>query len=303
MPEKYNDEIDIREIFLSLWERKKLILFITSFAAITSVLYSLSLPNVYTSKSLLAPSAPEDSLTSKIGGLASLSGLAGVNLPSDSSTKSQEGIERMKSFAFFSSFFLPNINLEDLMAVKEWIPETNSLVYDEKLYDEISQKWIRKVSYPKSAIPSQQEAYKVYSDIFTIKQDSKSAFFTLSIDHYSPYVAKQWLDIIITEINNSMLKSDSEQAKKSIDYLTDMTQTTNIQSLQTVISNLLEKEMQTLMLTASNDAYIFKTIDPPIVSEIKSGPARAIICILGTLLGGMLSLIVAFILNFKKFLN
>lgn len=300
MPEKYNDEIDIREIFLSLWERKKLILFITSFAAITSVLYSLSLPNVYTSKSLLAPSAPEDSLTTKFGGFATLGSIAGVTLPSDPGSKSMEAIERMKSFDFFSEYFLPNIQLEDLMATKEWIPKENSLVYDKKLYDEGSGKWVRKVSYPKTVTPSQQEAYKVYRDIFTISEDSNSVFLTLSIEHQSPHVAKLWLDIIINQINNSMIKRDAEQAKKSITYLNETAISTNIQSLKEVIANLLEKEMQTLMLTASNEDYVFKKIDPPLVPEIKSGPSRSIICILGTFFGLMFSFLVAFILDFRK---
>jgi LPS O-antigen subunit length determinant protein (WzzB/FepE family) len=297
---KYRDEIDIREIFISLFKRKKLILLITSIISISTVIYSLNLPDIYTSKSRLVPTAPEDSLTSKLGGLASFGSLAGVSLSSDSVSKSHEAIERMKSFEFFSSYFLPNIRLEDLMAVKKWIPSKNIIIYDKKLFDESSGKWVRDISYSKRPIPSDQQAYKFYQDIFTINEDSKSLFITVSIKHQSPYIAKDWLDLIIHQINESMLSKDAEQAKKSIAYLSDTAQTTNIQSLKEIISNLLEKEMQTLMLTASNEDYIFSIIDSPLVPEIKSGPSRSVICFLGTIFGFIIAILIAFLLDYRK---
>jgi len=301
MPEIYSDEIDIREIFLSLWKRKKLIFSITSIISISALIYSLSLPDIYTSVSRLAPSAPEDSLTSKLGGLATFGSLAGVSLPPDSISKSQEAVERMKSFEFFSSYILPNIRLEDMMAVKKWIPGENILIYDDKLFDESSGKWVRDVSYPKKPMPSNQEAFKVYKEIFRISEDNKSLFLSVSIKHHSPYIAKDWLVLIINQINESMLIRDSEQAKKSITYLGDTAQATNIQSIKEIISNLLEKEMQTLMLAASNEDYIFSIIDPPLVPEIKSDPSRSIICILGTMFGFMVSILTALLLDYRKF--
>ena len=45
------------------------------------------------------------------------------------------------------------------------------------------------------------------------------------------------------------------------------------------------------MLANSRPEYLFKTIDPAIVPEEESSPKRALICVLGTLLGGMLSVL------------
>ena len=88
----------------------------------------------------------------------------------------------------------------------------------------------------------------------------------------------------------------SSEAQKSIDYLNNLTQTTNFQSIREAIATLLEDQMQVLMLASSNDSYIFKVIDSPIVPEIKSKPSRAMICILGTIVGFFLSLISIFVL-------
>ena len=56
-----DDEIDLRELLHIIWDKKLLIGAITSIAAILSVIYSLYLPNVYTSSTLLAPTSQEDS--------------------------------------------------------------------------------------------------------------------------------------------------------------------------------------------------------------------------------------------------
>ena len=95
---KFDDEIDLTDLFFALWKRKILISLITSVAAIFSVYYALSLANIYTSKALLAPSASEDSLSSKLGGYSSLAGLAGFTIPSQTGRKATEAIERIKSY-------------------------------------------------------------------------------------------------------------------------------------------------------------------------------------------------------------
>ena len=44
-----NDEIDLKELFSVLWKAKILIIVITSFFALSTVLYALSLKNFYKS--------------------------------------------------------------------------------------------------------------------------------------------------------------------------------------------------------------------------------------------------------------
>ena len=39
------------------------------------------------------------------------------------------------------------------------------------MYDDVSNKWLREVSYPKQAKPSAQEAYKEYKKILGLTQD------------------------------------------------------------------------------------------------------------------------------------
>ena len=54
------------------------------------------------------------------------------------------------------------------------------------------------------------------------------------------------------------------------------------------------------MFAEVRDEYVFKTIDPALVPEAKAGPKRVLICVLGTLLGGMLGVILVFIRHFVR---
>lgn len=302
--DNFDDEIDLRNLFHILWNKKFFTLCLTSIFAIISVLYSLSLPNIYTSSALLAPASEENSLSSQVGQFSGLASFAGLGLGSEGSSKTQEAIERIKSFEFFSKHFLPNVQLENLMAVKKWIPEQNILIYDENLFDPKTKIWKRDVSYPRKIIPSNQEVFEeVYEKILNISMNKNTGFVSISIDHKSPIIAKRWLDLIILNINESMRELDKQSSQRSIDFLNKSTESTSVRSINDVISVLLENQMQTLMLANSQKDYVFKIIESPIASEKKSGPSRAIICIIITLLGGLFSVCIVFLQHYRKSLG
>ena len=294
------EEIDLKKLFIVIWNKKLLISCITSIAAVLSVVYALSLPNIYTSNSVLAPTTKDESLSSKLGAYSGIATLAGINVASNNDSKSIEAIRRIKSFDFFSNQFLPSIQLKNLLAVDEWIQVGNKIIYKKELYDNEKNKWVREVSYPQSKIPSNQEAFKVYKSMLSITTEDQSGFVSISIDHKSPIIAKKWLDIIIKNINESMREIDMNKAKNSINFLNSQSKLTSIQSIKTAVAKLQESQMQTLMMASSNKEYIFKILESPIVPEKKSSPNRAIICIMGTIFGGFFSLIIVFLQLYIK---
>tara|TARA_B100000963_G_scaffold112429_1_gene97862 strand:- start:7548 stop:8456 length:909 start_codon:yes stop_codon:yes gene_type:complete len=300
MDSSQNNTINPIELLTIILNKKILISSITFLFMIFSILIALYMPNLYTSKSILAPPSEESSLTSKLGSFASIANLGGINMQSMTTSKNQEAIERIKSFQFFSKYFLPNIKLEDIFAVERWVLDENKLIYDNKLFDANKNEWVRKVKYPKKKKPSAQEAYKRYSKIISINEDKQTSFITISVDHHSPIVAKEWVDLIIYQINESMRTYDIETAKNSISYLNNEYQNTNIQSIKEAIASLLENQMQTLMLATSNEAYIFKVIDSAFIPEEKSRPNRILIVFLGTFLGALFSLTIVLFQYYKR---
>lgn len=289
--EKFDDRLNLFELFEILWSGKYIILTITFAFGLLTLIYSLILPNIYTSKTLLAPQDSSENISSTLGQFSSIAAIGGINLPAENATMSQEAIKRIKSFSFFSEHFLPNIKLENIMAVKSWDAKDDVIIYNDNDFNTEKNIWIRKVKFPKQVIPSNQEAYEVYKEILKISEDKDTSFVNLSVDHVSPKIAKEWVEIIIKKINSSMQNMDKKNAESSIDFLNEYSKSTNLQPVQDAISNLLEIEMQTLMLTSANDFYVYKVIDYPIVSEEKANPNRIFISITGTLFGLLISLV------------
>jgi len=290
--ENYDNEIDLLKIFKVVWERKFFIGSFTSLAAILTVIYALNLPNVYTSSALLSPTSQDDSISSSLGGLSGLAGLAGVSLPAGNISNSQLAVKRIQSFEFFSKYVFPNIKLQNLMAVEKWDSTDDTITYDNSIYDAKSGNWNKK--------PSTQKSFREFKKIISISQEELTGIVHLSIDHKSPKIAKEWADLIIYNINESMRELDKQDAQNSIDFLNESSKSIKVQSIKDVVGILLESQMQTLMLASSNEAYIFKKIDSPIVPEQKSGPKRALITILGTVLGTILSLLIVLFQHTRK---
>ncbi|WP_028768720.1 Wzz/FepE/Etk N-terminal domain-containing protein [Shewanella fidelis] len=290
-------EIDIREIFFAVWQGKWLVIGITAIFAIFSVIFALLQPNIYKSEVLLAPVGEEQAgglsgLASQFGGLASI---AGINVGNGGGVdKTQMAIEVLKSRQFVSQFIQKHNILADLIAAETWDLTTNTLSYTEELYDAKLNVWTREVKKPFKPEPSMQEAFKVFSDVVSVNQFKETGMVTVSVEHVSPYVAQQWVVWLVEDINSVMKERDVSEAIKSSEFLNKQIALTNVADIRSILYKLIEEQAKTIMFAEVRDEYVFKTIDKAIVPEEKFKPSRALICILGTLIGCFLS--IAFIL-------
>ena len=80
-PDQYDDEIDLRELFVVLWAGKIKIIAITVVFVVASVIYALSVPNQYEATVLLAPAkSGGGGLSGALGQMGGLASLAGISL-------------------------------------------------------------------------------------------------------------------------------------------------------------------------------------------------------------------------------
>jgi LPS O-antigen subunit length determinant protein (WzzB/FepE family) len=123
---------------------------------------------------------------------------------------------------------------------------------------------------------------------------------TVSVKSQSPIAAKNWAEWLVRDINEHMRSQDIEEAEASIGYLEGKLNETNIAGMQQVFYQLIESETRTVMLANAQKEYVFKTVDPAVVPQEKSEPKRALIAVVATMLGGMLSIFIVFIRAFVK---
>jgi uncharacterized protein involved in exopolysaccharide biosynthesis len=297
-----DDEIDLKELFSVLWSGKWLISAVTGLAAAISVVVALSLPNIYTASALLAPAESGggglSGLMKQYGGLASL---AGVSLPGgEEGSRAQLGIQLMKSRAFIGDFVERRDILPELMAVESWNAGSGDIIFDAEAYDSATKVWIRDVEPPKSAKPSAQEAHKAFAGALGVSQAKQTGYVSVSIEHQSPIVAAQWVTWLVEDVNAAVKAQDVSEAEKSIEYLKQQVANTSLADLQAMFFELIQSQTETVMLAEVRPEYVFKTIDPAVIPEEKSKPSRALICVLGTLLGGMLGVVIVLIRHYAR---
>lgn len=291
----HDDEIDLGELFVVLWAGKREIIIGALLSALLAVSYSLYLPDKYTSEALLAPrndggtGGALGQLASQYGGLA---GLAGVNFGGvGEQGKTAIAIEMLKSRDFFGRYLYEQV-LVDLMASTSWERESNEVLIDQELYDLKTQAWVREVSAQFKVKPSVQEAHEAFMEkFFSVTEDKQSRFVTVSVTHFSPNVARDWALKIVASVNEAVRAREVKEAENSIAFLNAQSSKTSLVSLNAVFAELIEQQTKTVMLANASDEYVFQVIDPPVAAELKSEPKRALICVLGVLLGSMLAVI------------
>lgn len=294
------DEVDLAQVFSVIWGGKWLIVIITSAFAVLSVALALWLPNQYKATVILTPASSNGAsalsqLASQFGGLASL---AGINLGSSSEIdKSTVAIELMKTWGFQEKFIRDNQLEVPVFAATRWDRKTNSLAIDGSLYDVEQGKWVRDFDPDEgeTAEPNGWELYEEFSDRISISQDKSSGMVTVSVEHYSPHMAKDWVEKMVAAINLQLRQMDKEEASKNIEYLQQQASETSISDMKTVFYKLIEEQTKNLMLTEVSDEYVFKTVSPAKLPEEESKPKRVLICIGGTLLGMLMALGAVFV--------
>lgn len=295
-----DDEVDLFELFTVLWNDRIRIVTITLVAALISVFYAISQPNIYYADALLAPAGNEASdrisgLAGQFGGLASL---AGISLSDESINKSDLGLEVIKSRKFVREFVERHKILPELMAVDYWDSEKRELVLDTAIYDKKTKTWV-----DKDGPPSNEQIYATYMDKLILKEDKGSEFVRIGFKHKSPDIAAKWAGFVVKDLNDAIRKQDIDEAESSIAYLRQQVLNSPLTDLRNLFYELIQSQTETMMLANVREEYVFKTIDPATVPENKSEPKRALILVLGTFLGGFVALIYVLVSHYIRKLN
>jgi len=296
-----DEEIDLRELFSAIWMGRWLVaLFMIIFAS-GSAIYAINQSDVYKAQILLAPSTAGASggggVARQFGGLASL---AGINLNAGGAVdKTTLAIEVMKSRKFISKFIEKYELLVPLMASKGWSKDSNELQINSELYDKESGEW-QLLDSRLTAKPSSGAAYRAFVNALDVSQSKVSSLVTVSMEHFSPFIASKWLENLVNDLNAEMKLKDVSEAEKSIGFLNEQLRKTAIAEMQSVFYQLIEEQTKTIMLSEARDEYVFTVVDPAYPPEHRFKPQRSILVVLGVIIGGILGVFVVLVRYFSN---
>ena len=264
LPQAYDDEIDLWELWDTVWSGRWLIIAITALFAIGGVTYAMLAQEWWRADVVLAP-ADKKALPGALGQLGGLASLAGVNIGGGGN---QEPLAVLRSKGFAREF----ITEQDLMPV---------------LFKDFKS--------PDGKAPDIRDAVRIFETVRTISDDKKTGLVTLGIRWKDPETAANWANALVKRLNERLRVEALAESQRNVDFLQKEMAATSVVSLQQSMGRVLEGEMQKLMLARGNEQFAFKVIDPATPPKQRDAPKRALVAIVATLAGGFLGLLAVFL--------
>ncbi|MBM4230702.1 MAG: hypothetical protein FJ184_08125 [Gammaproteobacteria bacterium] len=263
LPSAYDDEIDLWELWETIWSGRWLIVAITGVFTLGGVTHALLAQEWFRADVVLAPAEKKGGggALAQFGGLASL---AGISLPG---AGEGEPIAVLKSKDFARSF-IADLNLMPVLL-------EGADVGDKK--------------------PDIRDAVAAFDGIRSVAEDKKTGLVTLSIRWKDPDTAAEWANVLVKRLNDRLRTQVQEESERNVAYLQREIAATSVVSLQQSMGRVLEGEMQKLMLARGNEEFAFKVIDRATPPKHREAPKRTIIALVSMLAGGLLGILVVFL--------
>ena len=269
MRDSAEDEIDLRELWRIIWASKWKIIAVTVLFGAGSVAYALLATEWYRAETLLAPAEQKTApaLGGQLGGLAAL---AGVSIGGGDSV---EAVATLKS-RDFAREFIEDRGLLQVLLADEW--------------NEADQRWIEDDPLKQ---PDVRDAVRYFHEnVLKVSEDRQTSLVTLAIEWTAPPVAAEWATALAERLNDRLREQALGDAEANVEFLRGELAATNIVALQQALGGLLESELQKLMLARGNKEFAFRIIDDAEPPKESVRPRKALVAILGTMLGGLLGL-------------
>tara|TARA_B100001250_G_scaffold400967_1_gene412234 strand:- start:2879 stop:3769 length:891 start_codon:yes stop_codon:yes gene_type:complete len=249
---------------------RKVIFIVTSIIVFLTASYSLSIPRYYESNILMVESGGSSvNIPSVIGGLL---GSAGGGGGGDTLTVSAPDLEHalaiLRSRQFLEKYIQENNLMPTLMGaeVEEGEGLTDLLV-----------------------------GYKLIEGAMDVQ--TSGLLIEMTITWGDPRFATTLANGLIERVNEYMRKEALEESSKSIEFLQKELNSKDANT-KLILSKLIEKQMQSMVLANVRDEYVFKVVDPAFIPDEAAGPQRRLITAFGGILGFIFSLFIS-VLHFR----
>ncbi len=290
------DEIDLRELWHTITSHKYKIISISFIITALTIVYTLSIPNSYKSFVLLAPQ--EQSKPSLSGGLASLAGMAGINIGGSNADIESVYEATLKDYSF-NKMLIEKYNLVNKLSSKYMRKDMVFALGYSDLYDILHKN---KNDNKKSKDEKIYNTYKQLQKIMSISSDKKTGLITLSAITQDRFLSKELVDIYLKELTTYIKNREMKETNKKIKYYKQELENNADVILKEQISNLIASLMQKKVLSQANEYYNVTIINDAIVPYIKdkTKPKRSLIVVVAFVTSIILGVFLVFFIEFLK---
>ena len=289
------DEIDLRELFATIWKHKIFITVFTFVVTIFAIIYVMAKPNEYKIFTKLSP--VEQSKGVNLGGLGALASMAGVNIGGSSGITPDVAFQSLiDDYEFMKHFIIKNhidkIFLSGKLQ-KDYVFAMNNDSFYKFFHSE------------KSNEKKEVDIFNVVKNVkgsFSINVDKKTGIITISYIHPSRKFAYFVLTEFLKEATDYLVTKNLADINSQIaKYKKELAKTNNLElksELAKLISNLIKQKVY----INSTKYYKVKVITDPYIPDVKdkAKPKRGLIVIVAFITSFILGIFLIFFIEFIK---
>ena len=282
-----NDEIDLIEIFRSLYKYKVSIILCTFIFGCTACITALTTPKTFQAEVLITSSQgnnDSDKLSSLASRYAGLAAIAGINLVSHD-TNIESSLALLESRKFLLSL-INQENLKPVLFPERWDSDNDMwFPTEEELSCCLQDLFAEEEEKPAVNTPSDTAAYLRLKGMLTVATLQKSGLIRVSVKSKDPYLAANMANRLVSGLNEYLRDEAIAESKANMHYLEQEISNTSLVEFQSILYKMIESEASNIMLAKVQKEYAFKVIDPAFVPESAVGPRSAPITSVGILMG------------------
>ena len=301
-PTQINDEIDVKEIFLTLWGGRYIIFLISVLAVLFSSLHLRSSERKYSVQAVFKP-VVESSSGPNLSGLSGLASFAGISLPTSSGSDfttyqklifSEEVAERV--FA--------NRELMIKIFKNEWNSDVGS--YAAPLTGKVGglvqlvKSALTGVEKARYISPNPKRLSMLMDGMLDISVDNITGFISISTETSKPSIMVELISNASQETDNLLKERFFSTAEDTLEFYYQKLLTSRSPEHREALAKLISAEDQKLMLASKSSNFVAEPLTAPSVSLYPTSPKSSAILALGFVLGILLGAAIVLIRHAMK---
>ncbi len=285
-PAERSDELNLMGLWKVLVNYKLLVVGFTVLTTLGAIYFALSLPTIYKAEVSMIPASNQGvgggGLSETLGGFSNMTGIS-LGGGNSAGIEGEQTLARLKTRSFLIDH-IKEKNLKSILFADQW--------------SAVEKRWIDQE-------PSDREASELLLDMITIVRvpKDKAGVVILSIEWKDPTNPEKIANII-----NNLVKSMNSHAKKraileavrSISFIEKELEKTSLLNSQTILYNIIEQQMGTIMLANVRDEFVFKVIDSAVIPTRAETKPIFMIIFIGIVLGIFISSFLAVNINYFR---
>lgn len=290
------DEIDLRELWQTIFEGKKIIAIITFVIVSISFIYVLKLPNIYKSETILIP---VENKSGGLGGLGGLAAMAGISVGGGGSMTPDVAFNSLlNNYDFMKKFVKKNKIVEHYSAENADENYVFALGYRD-VYDFFKSDLDANITDYEAEIFN---TVKLIQSNLSISSDKKTALINVSYSDadrvYPPFV----IEFFLKDASNYLVENNLRIINSKLGYFEKELVLTEGFELRESISAIISGIIEEKIMMKSKTYYQCDVLIAPSKSYIKAKtkPKRALILVVSFVTSIILGIFLVFFLAFIK---